>query len=580
MALLSTCTTFVGMKRLPLVIMVIIAVLVAVVMGCDGSHRYDRRLTAADSLMRTDPDSALAIVGAVDRDSLADEGDRAYRDLLLTQARYRCYIIATSDSDINRALAYYRSHGGEQEKLTRAYIYKGAVMEELGHPDSAMLYYKTAEATAAPDDYYNLGYVSLRIVDLFLNEIAEDSTVVDRIHKAVYCFERLHDTTLLISSLGRFGTVYSKTAPDSAKRYLWYAIKLAREFDSTQQYTNESKLAGVYLFQGEYSEASALAMDVLRHGKEHCLQNQYYYYAAMSFIKMGMIDSAKYVMSIMPPPKDDVDSLTVYNLTAELSKSEGQMEKYGKNLYRSNKVESDILLSSCKGELMMIDTVFEHQQFELRNTAVIKRHELLISVAIAMLIILSLFIWWLRRSHKIAQQIARQEKEQMAVELEQALTELNERRQDTNDINVSKIVALRLEAIKELYQDIRVKEENSSRVKKIVPLSSFLKSLHDCNSLMPLKLKDTFWQKMKASVDGELNGIITFVEQRYPVLTTRDVQFFCLICAKISPQLIRLCMDVTNAKSVTNIRGFLMKKMGHDMTFDEFVTKYMKGEIR
>ena len=29
-------------------------------------------------------------------------------------------------------------------------------MEELGHPDSAMHYYKTAEATAAPDDYYNL----------------------------------------------------------------------------------------------------------------------------------------------------------------------------------------------------------------------------------------------------------------------------------------------------------------------------------------------------------------------------------------------------------------------------------------
>ena len=31
-------------------------------------------------------------------------------------------------------------------------------MEELGHPDSAMHYYKTAEATAAPDDYFNLAY--------------------------------------------------------------------------------------------------------------------------------------------------------------------------------------------------------------------------------------------------------------------------------------------------------------------------------------------------------------------------------------------------------------------------------------
>jgi hypothetical protein len=36
--------------------------------------------------MRPDPDSALSIVQAVDRDSLTGEGDRAYRDLLLTQA--------------------------------------------------------------------------------------------------------------------------------------------------------------------------------------------------------------------------------------------------------------------------------------------------------------------------------------------------------------------------------------------------------------------------------------------------------------------------------------------------------------
>ena len=181
---------------MPLVIMVIIAVLVAVVMGCDGSHRYDRRLTAADSLMRTDPDSALAIVGAVDRDSLADEGDRAYRDLLLTQARYRCYIIATSDSDINRALAYYRSHGGEHEKLTRAYIYKGAVMEELGHPDSAMFYYKTAEATAAPDDYFNLGYSNMRIAELYQNDNIKDSIVLERMKKAHHFFSSPRTQTI------------------------------------------------------------------------------------------------------------------------------------------------------------------------------------------------------------------------------------------------------------------------------------------------------------------------------------------------------------------------------------------------
>ena len=93
------------MKHLLTVILSILA-LGATVSGCGGSHRYDSRLTAADSLMRSNSDSALAIVEGIARDSLTREGDRAYRDLLHTQARYRCYVTATSDSDINRALAW------------------------------------------------------------------------------------------------------------------------------------------------------------------------------------------------------------------------------------------------------------------------------------------------------------------------------------------------------------------------------------------------------------------------------------------------------------------------------------------
>ena len=168
-----------------------LAVLVATVAGCGGAHRYDSRLAAADSLMRSDPDSALAIVKAVDRDSLASEGDRAYRDLLLTQARYRCYEAATSDSDINHALAWYRAHTSEREKLTRALIYKGAVMEELGHPDSAMLYYKQAEATADEKDYFNLGYAKMRIASLYQNQYSQDTSAVISMTQAIQYFEIL-----------------------------------------------------------------------------------------------------------------------------------------------------------------------------------------------------------------------------------------------------------------------------------------------------------------------------------------------------------------------------------------------------
>ena len=231
---------------MPVVILVMMAVLVAVVTGC-GAHRYDGRLMVADSLMRSNPDSALAILESLPVGRLTTEGDRAYHGLLISQARYKAYVTATSDSDINRALSYYRTHSGEREKLTRAYIYKGAVMEELGHPDSAMYYYKSAEATAAPDDYFNLGYCNLRIGELYQAQISQDSAAIMNLNNAIHYFTFINDTNYLIACFGDLGAICGTYYPDSTEYYLMHAIDLAKRYNPSKQYTYKSKLAGFNL---------------------------------------------------------------------------------------------------------------------------------------------------------------------------------------------------------------------------------------------------------------------------------------------------------------------------------------------
>ena len=118
-----------------------IALMTGSLAGCQGEKKatQDERLSAADSILhRNDPDSALRLLSAIDGAKLPNAGDRAYHALLLTQAQYRCYVDITSDSTIDVALDYYKRHQGEREKLTRAYIYKGAVTEVLGDPEAAM----------------------------------------------------------------------------------------------------------------------------------------------------------------------------------------------------------------------------------------------------------------------------------------------------------------------------------------------------------------------------------------------------------------------------------------------------------
>jgi len=562
------------MKRLPLVILILAAVLVAVVTGCSGAHRYDARLVAADSLMQPAPDSALALIEALPIDSLTDEGDRAYRDLLLTQSRYRCYITATSDSGINRALSYYRAHAREREKLTRAFIYKGAVMEELGHPDSAMYYYKHAEATAAPDDYFNLGYSKLRIAELYQIQLSQDSAAIMRLKQAIEDFEILRDTNYLIVANGMLGAIIGTRCPDSAKHYLTNAINLSQQFKPSLQYTYKSKLAGIYVNDGNYLKANELAMDVMRNGRKESQDFQYYFYAALSFVKLNRMDSAKYILDISPQPVSLVDSMNHYDLLAEMALAQNDNEKYGYYLARSKDITSRILVSKKEKVLTRSEIGFDVKQLETIRDHSFKRIKILalfLSFSILLFILLAAIF-------KTKQKNYRNEIAQIRQELEKTIKDLGEEQKQSN--NVSELVRYRISALNELYQDVRVRIADNPKTKKIIPLSHLFKLMNERNEILDIELSDSFWRKMKLSVDGEFNGIVSYVEKHYPKLTEQEMQLFCLICADISPQIIKLCMNYTNAKTVSNYRKKLIRKMtGQDMSFDEFVDQYRQKRM-
>lgn len=103
-------------------VLILLTALLPALIACRHSIEYDGRLVRADSLVRQDAHKGLALLTSIDSHDLSNDANRAYHALLLTQARYRCYEVATSDSTINIALDYYRHHPYENEKLTRCYI--------------------------------------------------------------------------------------------------------------------------------------------------------------------------------------------------------------------------------------------------------------------------------------------------------------------------------------------------------------------------------------------------------------------------------------------------------------------------
>ena len=589
------------MKRLPVLIVAIALAMMAVVAGCGRTPRYDGRLVAADSLMRSAPDSALAIVEDVCPDSLAAEGDRAYRDLLLTQARYRCYVTATGDSAINRALAYYRAHPGEREKLTRAHIYKGAVMEELDHPDSAMHYYKQAEATVDKADYFNLGYIKMRIASLYQSQFSTDNAAIVRFKKAICCFSQIRDTNYLISCYGDMGAVFGMRYPDSAELFLNKAIELAQLSKSPKYYTYKSKLAGLWYYRGNYQKSNQLAMDVFNHGKELSRESQFYYYAAASFVKLGKIDSAKYILFQTPEPVDAVDSMNQQHVIAEIAKYEKDFKSYDHNINQYSNTIIKIQDQSREKDLQSAESEYKRIQVAQQNRD-LHNHNSLLWMFLGVMTLFSLLLLWRRHQMQSGFNLVQKEKNTIINELNEAIAELelklesvasrdltdameavsaeSEMPVETTHPSATEIVRWRLSAISELSDSIRFRIEDGNKAKTVVPLSGLLSLLHERNQFLKTELKDTFWENMRKSVNGEYNDIISFLERHYPVLNDRDLKLICLLCAKITPQIIMICMNYNNPKTPSNYRKkIIQKKMGLDLTFDEFLKKYLNGEF-
>ena len=354
-------TTFATMKHLPVVILLIALALMAAVTGCGDTSRYDGRLAQADSLMRDCPDSALALLEGLDTAAFATAGDSAYRDLLMTQARYRCYVTATSDTAINRALAYYRAHPKEREKLTRAYIYKGAVMEELGHPDSAMLYYKHAEATADTTDYFNLGYVKMRMGAMYRDYYSMDGYDIQKYEEALECFKHTSEKHYQLLCGIDLASLHRLNNEQKAQDLLSESMSLALQLNDTINYAVCLKsLTGLCYYRGRFDKGRELSQLMMR-DYGYFIDYEFCYNASKIYAKSGMTDSARYFFNLVGVKgnNDPILKMSYIECLSELALAEKDTIEHLRLEKLFSAIEDSLMANGQRQHILSVENEFE-----------------------------------------------------------------------------------------------------------------------------------------------------------------------------------------------------------------------------
>ena len=554
------------MKYLPVVILLMVAALVSTVTGCQGEARYDARLTVADSLLTSNPDSTLALVEALAPADLATSGDRAYRDLLVTQARYKCYITATSDSDINRALGYYRAHSGDQEKLTRAYIYKGAVMEELGYPDSAMFYYKHAEATAAPDDYFNLGYTKMRMGALYRDNMDMGSKDILKFEEALACFQHIPAVHYQLICMTSLGSLYCLKYPHKADSLLSISLTLAeQERDSIIFVDAAQNLMKMYISQKRYEASHDILLKIMKMEKVQ-YPATFFMYAAMTYSHLNKLDSAQMFIDIIKghPISSAIDKLAYLETLRDMA------------LARGNDHEFKELDSRCKrfsDSLMVLDTPIgilktendinkqsEHEFLTKQKTANKWKKALCCILGLLTMVLIVCF-WRLKQKKHQKRQIQQRLDSALTQVEELKLLQANLQSHNINDNILKEILDSNIKMLKDVIEE-SYHFGNNHNSKKIREIVQFQSDNHDK------------WTKLFGYLDMEFGNIISQTKSNYPNLSDKDLLLMAMVALDFSYIQMAMVLGYNNATTMSSMKQRLANKMGLGYSLNEYIKQF------
>ena len=540
----------------------LLAVLLSAALSC--SRSVDKRLVLADTLMWNNPDSSLAILEAINLDSLQGDENQAYYALLLTQAQFRCYVNCSSDSLINFALDYY-SDNHNQEHYTRSLLYKGSFYEVHDNPIEAIKWYKQAEDNADSTDYRNLAQINMRLGMLYYNNYASNNLDLEKFKKAEYYYKKLRDKRMTMAATSYVANLYRITNSDTSKLLYNQVQALAIELrDSIQLYDCITSKALMYLLDSSYIDAKRCMLQALSLSNDK-MKNSHYFILSEAYSKLGLVDSSEYYFNKVDLNScNSYDSVMFYRARKELAIAKGDFANATK--YENNylNLTDSLEHNKEKYELSKFESDFDTERIAAKGKKVnLLNKTIIILVALFLvfaLVTAALIIVISRKNRKDKQQMIDELKEESFGNYEELRSNLAD-----FDNHFSKTMNERLKSLEEIMTGAYNPNQDS-------------KSSEVVHKISPIADDDTkFWEGLYSYINIKHNGAMDRIANDYPQLSASDLNFIKLMCCGFSDAAIAVCRNYRNVASVRGRRRKIRDKMGIEGNLTDYISSITQG---
>ena len=530
------------------------------VVGC--SRKVDSRLVLADSLVENRPDSAYVILRSVNPDSLSGGENRALYSLLMSQAMYKCNVRAKNDSLINIAVDYYKSTDN-RANYARSLLFKGAVLYEMGDKKEALRFYKQAESVADTSNYDFIGYVNLRMAEVYTYSYIQNQEHISKLRKALSNYKKSGNTKYQLSCLSGLSSSLRVHNMDSAYYYMDIMADLARTVgDSVKLYMALATKARAYESENKDREAIAIGRPVSRFQEKTPLVANVDYDLCRAYAKIGNLDSALYFFRKLPTENlSDRDRLQRLMAETEIALAQNDYKSAFYYNDRSSKLADTIIENARQMELFETEKRFDRQQLLLQNVSLKKEKTFAYFIAAVIAIILLLgWIYWLKRKAKLREQ-------QLLIEQLQTVVSTSR-----NIINDKSHDAMMLQGIlSQVIDNIRYFIELSYRYNQQPGI--FFNKFKE--RIKKTRLPDDFWKDFQYFVNSKYGNILSRLKERCPDLSDDEQHIVGLMCCGYSYIEIAICMGYTNPNYVSTKKLRISKKLGISEPLKEFIAHFV-----
>ena len=501
-------------------------------LSCTQSH-VQSKLLDIESYIMDHPDSALAVLEAMDRNLLVTEEDRAHHALLHAMALDKNFIDVSDDSLARVAVDYY-SENGPRKYYARSLYYLGLAYYYQGEYNKAIVEFTNAEQIAVGNDFLYLAMTKSSLSDTYAqcyNYVEE----LKYLREANQIFEDISDYTHVYSTrLELIHSLYNLNLNDEADSllnelllrgdvddYIQILLKSTQAFNIVTNHSSPdfNKVIQIYdeVFNNRYGErlsikdywAYAYSLNALRRTSEaHSIISQ------LASVESGTSSYWQYLIA-----KAD------NNLQSALAHLEDYM-KY-------NDVEvSDAL----KQSLALSQRDYFEAQAELSEIAVEKSRLRFLVVLMSFIFILILIgasvIWYIRKQ--------KMTKEQYLLYISEIRHQLEEAKKEDYPALKKKYLSLyksRFSTIGELCEQYvhsqgLVNAEKSVYKKVVSLVDDFTKDY-------------TNREKFEAMLDEDLDNIMSNLRAEMPTLKVKDYMIFSFLVIGFDVTTISHLLNVT-----------------------------------